>query len=425
MIPGLGRFVAALRREGVAVSPAEWIDAVRAVAAVGLEDRGRFRAALRAAMVKRARHRPAFDRLFESFFAPPGRSGGCGERRGAGGGGGEGRKRAAPAREAGSGRGVPLPAQPAAGRDRRPPFRSREDRERAERLRRRLERARDGGPRREGRLRSVILAAPAAGQVAGPHEGPRPDPLRRDLRARLSPDEERELAEALPRVIERIRLRPGRRQRRSRTGRLYMRRVFRENLAHGGVPFRLPRRALRPRRARVVLLVDVSWSTSRAAALFLHIACEFLRPGSGARVVFFVDRPVEATAEVESWLRRPRGRSFETMLRALPDLNLDAPSDYGRLFHRLARAPRRPRGRDTLLVVLGDGRTNYLDPQAWALDEVAGGCAATLWLVPEPRPLWGTGDSALPAYLPHVNVAVETHDLAGLARGVTELLRAL
>jgi uncharacterized protein with von Willebrand factor type A (vWA) domain len=109
----------------------------------------------------------------------------------------------------------------------------------------------------------------------------------------------------------------------------------------------------------------------------------------------------------------------------VPGLNLDAPSDYGRMFHQLHRSRRRPAGRDTVLLILGDGRTNVFEPLDWSLGELARGCGATLWLVPEPVKLWGTGDSRIDLYLPHVETVVETSDLAGLAEGVRALLRRL
>jgi uncharacterized protein with von Willebrand factor type A (vWA) domain len=106
-------------------------------------------------------------------------------------------------------------------------------------------------------------------------------------------------------------------------------------------------------------------------------------------------------------------------------MNPDARSDYGRTFHRLLASARRPRGRRTVLLILGDGRTNYFDAQAWALAELADGCGATLWLVPEPIESWGTGDSALVSYLPSMDAVVEADDLNGLARGVASLVRRL
>ena len=75
--------------------------------------------------------------------------------------------------------------------------------------------------------------------------------------------------------------------------------------------------------------------------------------------------------------------------------------------------------------MLGDARTNRLDPQAWALEELTRRTGAVLWLMPEARERWFTGDSALADYLPHVDTVVEARDLAGLARGVGELLREM
>ena len=136
-------------------------------------------------------------------------------------------------------------------------------------------------------------------------------------------------------------------------------------------------------------------------------------------------RPAPARPGAPGQGIRRGGTSFSTLLKEIPGLNLDAPSDYGRVFHSLLGSPARPAGRGTVLAVLGDGRTNRFDAQAWALEQIAERCGTVLWLAPEPLDRWGTGDSALSLYLPHVDVAVETRDLAGLAGGVAELLRRL
>ena len=52
MIQALARFAEHLRREGIHTSPAELLDATRAVEVIGLEDRRRFRSALCATLAK-------------------------------------------------------------------------------------------------------------------------------------------------------------------------------------------------------------------------------------------------------------------------------------------------------------------------------------------------------------------------------------
>ena len=119
------------------------------------------------------------------------------------------------------------------------------------------------------------------------------------------------------------------------------------------------------------------------------------------------------------------GRSFATLLQQLPDFNANAASDYGRALHGLAAARGLRLGRETLLVVLGDGRNNRFDPQAWNLETLQERCGGVLWIVPEPIHLWGTGDSALADYAPHCDCLVEADDARGLCRGVVEMERRL
>ena len=305
-----------------------------------------------------------------------------------------------------------------------------------------LDRTRHDGERRYGRLRRAKLRVASAETL---------DPARRDLARRMTTDEEREVAREVPRVVHALNLRFRLRLARFRSGRPWLRRVLRDNLSAGGVPFVIRYRAPKRKSTRVVLLVDVSFSVARAAGLFLLMAARFLELGRRARVLAFVDRPVDATAAVLDWARGSRfGRrtakgagktmrrgsrpgdgissrdvSFADVLDGLRDLNLEAPSDYGGAFHALSTGRLRPRGRDTVLVVLGDGRTNRFDPLPWTLADLARGCRGVLWLVPEPRSRWGTADSALPAYLESVDLVVEATDLDGLAAGLGELVKRL
>src|ERR1700739_3340423 len=61
-------FIAALRDAGVRISVAESIDAMKAVAAVGLE-RAQMREVLAAALIKDEADRTVFDESFNRFFA--------------------------------------------------------------------------------------------------------------------------------------------------------------------------------------------------------------------------------------------------------------------------------------------------------------------------------------------------------------------
>jgi uncharacterized protein with von Willebrand factor type A (vWA) domain len=434
MIEALARFVDALRGARLTVSPAEIVDASRALDLVGLDRRAEVRTVLRATLAKDKTSALTFDRVFDQFFAPP-LLPAKGERSGRHAAAGE---RVLPGDGLGRSSARPKPKPSGTREGKAAPEANRENATVAEIL----GRARRGSEPAHGRLRRAKL------RPAQKSDG---DPAHRDLAARMTTEEEREVAREIPRIVEALKLRAGRRLTRARSGRPWLRRALRDNVKHGGVPFTIPYRAPKRKSTRVVLLVDVSFSVARAAGLFLLMAGAFVELGRRCRVLAFVDRPVDATAAVAGWVRglprhgpaeaaallrgrrgvRPgsgivsRNVSFADVLNGLRDLNLEAPSDYGTAFHALRGSRLAPRGRDTILVVLGDGRTNRFDPLPWALADVARGCRAVLWLVPEPRSRWGTADSALPAYLASVDLVVEATDLHGLAGGLGELVRRL
>ncbi|HVL20588.1 MAG TPA: VWA domain-containing protein [Amaricoccus sp.] len=64
-------FARALRAAGVPAGPGRVIDAIRAVEAVGFEDRRDFRAALEASLISRPEHRSVFGELFRLFWRDP------------------------------------------------------------------------------------------------------------------------------------------------------------------------------------------------------------------------------------------------------------------------------------------------------------------------------------------------------------------
>ena len=51
-----------------------------------------------------------------------------------------------------------------------------------------------------------------------------------------------------------------------------------------------------------------------------------------------------------------------------------------------------------LLLVLGDGRNNYRNPETDLLAHMVNASRHAHWLNPEPKHLWGSGDSAVPRY---------------------------
>jgi len=107
------------------------------------------------------------------------------------------------------------------------------------------------------------------------------------------------------------------------------------------------------------------------------------------------------------------------------NLRYGGATDYARAFadfHELALADI---NRSTTVVILGDARNNEADPRLDLLAEIKARCQQLIWLNPEPRRAWGTGDSAMLPVIRHCHIAAECNNLKQLERIVDKLLADL
>jgi hypothetical protein len=359
-----------LRAAGVAVSTGETLDAMHAVAVTGVE-RERLREALAATLVKDEGDRPAFDEVFERCFPLPVPDG---PRR---------RRRHRPA-EAAEGAGT--------GRRRSPPN----------------EAPSPGSPALAdavGDSRSGTDPAPVMRR--GPRHRGADERRRRPFRE-LAAGEVGELCELAALLAQPLARRVARRWQATRHGPVDLRRTLRAATATGGVPLRLARRRRRPTPPDLVALCDLSGSVAAASELLLALLAPARRYFRRVELYAYVDRLCPITIE--------RGR-------LVPDgtLDLHARSDFGRVLAGLqARHPRL--GPNALLLVLGDARNNRRPPRADLLRALGRHARQVLWIVPEPRSRWNTGDSVLAAYARWCDAVFEAADLDGLVRAVRQAI---
>jgi uncharacterized protein with von Willebrand factor type A (vWA) domain len=211
--------------------------------------------------------------------------------------------------------------------------------------------------------------------------------------------------DALAPLARRFRVRLGRRLRLARAGRLDFRRTIRAAIQRGGALAELRFRARRPRHVDLVILADISGSVHYAAQLMLELV-------AGARECFrrvqsfvYIDHLAEADFE--------QGHLVMT-----PALDLYARSDFGRVLGELWAARTGLLNRQTLVVIMGDGRNNRLPARADLLREIARTARAVVWLNPEEPERWGRGDSAINLYAREVKALFPARNLRELERAL-------
>jgi uncharacterized protein with von Willebrand factor type A (vWA) domain len=442
-------FVDELRAAGLPVSMVEAIDAANAIALSGLEDRGTLRATLGATLVKNARHHEAFATAFEVFFgmaepaaAAPGSVGGSmGTGEGDPGGALAGALRdhdeallAAIARRAVDAYAGMEPGRPVGGtyylyRVLRqldvdgvieglleelgaglPPLQRRLAAEdlhgRAERLRQLI--------RAEIRRRLVQDRGVAA--VATTLRRPLAEDI--DL-TRATRAELKEVERVLHPLTRRLATRLARRRRRQHGERLDVRSTIRRSLSYGGIPVEPQWRAPSPSRPDLMLLCDISGSMATFARFTLQFIYAMSHQFSRVRAFAFIDALDEVTRFFGPGT--DVGRAASRISNEAAVVWLDGHSDYGNALDQFTTGYLGDVSARTVVIVTGDARNNYRDPNAAALGLVAERSRALYWLNPEPRRYWNTGDSVMVDYDSHCHSVFEVRNLHQLERFVEEV----
>ncbi|MDR7491977.1 MAG: VWA domain-containing protein [Armatimonadota bacterium] len=455
-------FIGELRRADLRVSTPEALDALQAAATVGLEDRETFRAALAATLVKDARDRATFDRLFDLFFFDL-RALGAEAARALGRDDPWARRLLERLLTEGGIALDPLTELLVAGDPAALEALVRQGARQAglERLfyflqvgyfsRRIWEQL--PWERLTADLEALLAAAEAAGLDPGVlarlrtyldlrleafrrlirqhverelarRDGPRREPGRRELLQdrplfTLSAEEVAQMRAVVARLARKIRDALVLRQRRERRGSLDPKRTLRASLQYGGVPADLRWRRRRRERPRLVTLCDVSDSVRNASRFMLQLVWSLQDCFAKVQSFVFVSEIAEVTA---TFRVLPVEQALDHAL-AGAGVDYHSRSDFGYAFARFCREWLDRLDRRTTLLILGDARNNYNDPQAWTLRLLRERVRGIIWLNPEGRWGWGVGDSVMPLYAPHCDVVRECRTLAQLAEVVDGLVQ--
>jgi uncharacterized protein len=209
------------------------------------------------------------------------------------------------------------------------------------------------------------------------------------------------------------------RARRAKHGRVDFSRTMRRAMKTGGVPFVLLRRRRRRDKPRLMLLCDVSDSVRVAARFMLELAYVAQELFLRTRTFVFVSELGETTRLFDTQpVAVALGNAYGGGVVSVADN-----SNYGRVLRSFEERYLAEVDRRTTVVVLGDGRTNYHDDDAEVLDKVRSRARALVWLCPEARADWLTGDSAMPRYAPRCTHVFEVKNARELEAAARELAR--
>lgn len=434
-----------LRRMRVPVSTSDLISAAEALAVTDLTDRDAVREALAANFAKTAEHRDAFDLLFELYFAPSATAapsfGTIDDEqlrlaldtalkhqnrhmlREIAATAVERYARIEPGRRAGGTfyilrtlQGLGVAEMPAPdGRDAEPPHHlgtlgrelaTHHARRAAEMFERIV----------ESEVRRRLVADRGADAVAATLRHPLPE----DADFLTASDR---MIEQMVRVIaplsQQLARQLARNGRSAPRRRLDIRRTIRASLSTGGIAVRLhllPRRTTKP---RLVIITDISGSVAGFAAFALQLIYALRARFTRFRAFVFADSLDEVTDLIaENTTITATTSRINSEGRGV---RLDGRSDYGNALGEFAEQHLATLDNRTIVLILGDARSNYRDPHPDALKAIRARAGAVFWLNPESAALWNDGDAVTGVYAPHCDAVVECRTIRQLKAFVADL----
>jgi len=234
----------------------------------------------------------------------------------------------------------------------------------------------------------------------------------------LTPDEIAQMKSVVARLARKIKDALALRQRQEQRGRLDTRRTMRKSLQYDGVPMEVVLRRRHREKPKLVTICDVSDSVRNASRFMLQLVWSLQECFSRVRSYAFVSEIAEVTQAFSIY---PVERAIEWALKAAP-VDYHCRSDFGYAFNRFAKTELDSLDRKTTILILGDARNNYNDPQAWALRHIRERVKGIIWLNPEGQWGWGIGDSVMPLYAPACDFVRECRTIGQLGEVVDNLV---
>jgi len=211
-----------------------------------------------------------------------------------------------------------------------------------------------------------------------------------------------------------------RRRKRAKRGSLDLKTTLRENIAYQGLIFKPQWKTKKLDRPDMVTLCDVSRSVETVARFMLLFLYSLNEEVAKISSFIFCSNLVEVSHLFDKY------DVDEALLRLQKRVGLGihlGRTDYGQAFRDFKENWLDKVTNKTTVLILGDARNNYGNPETGILSLLHKRGKRVIWLNPESPPFWGTGDSEMKKYFPFCSIAKECSSVNHLERVVGFLLR--
>lgn len=217
-------------------------------------------------------------------------------------------------------------------------------------------------------------------------------------------------------MAKRLAARHSRRRRMYKRGQLDMTKTIRRGIPNNGVMFDVYWKSVKKDRPQIMAICDVSGSVSAYAKFLLMFLYSLYDILPRVRSFAFSSHLGEVS---ELFDRHSMEKAIE-----LVNWKYGGATDYGSSLLDFAKLAMDDIDSNTTVIILGDARNNNGDPKLEVMQSIYQRAKKVIWLNPESRKVWGSGDSEMQRYQSACHLAAECNSLQHLERIVDQLLRS-
>ncbi len=207
-----------------------------------------------------------------------------------------------------------------------------------------------------------------------------------------------------------------RRRKMQKRGTLDVRKTIAANAAFDGFLFHTKWKSTRIERPKVFVLCDVSGSVSRTARFLLLFLYSLQDVLPRVRSFVFASDLAEVTSSFSQL-------DIESAITDIMNTRANMSTDYGRALHDFEELAMQDIDNKTTVIMLGDARNNNGDGNTQVWQQVYQKSKRVLWLNPEGKFSWDSGDSIMGEYAPYCSRVEHCSSLRDLTRILNSLLK--
>lgn len=199
-------------------------------------------------------------------------------------------------------------------------------------------------------------------------------------------------------------------------GQLDMTKTIRRGIPQDGVMFDVYWKSVKKDKPQILAVCDVSGSVAAYAKFLLMFLYSLYDVLPRVRSFAFSSHLGEVSDLFDQY-------SLEKAIE-LVNFKYGGATDYGNSLLDFASLAMNDIDSNTTVIILGDARNNNGDPKLEVMQSIYQRAKQVIWLNPESRKLWGSGDSEMNRYRSACHFTAECNSLQQLERIIDQLLRS-